>query len=153
MRITLIALLLAGVVGCDSEPDDRAVIRFEEPKPESGNGGDKKPGPEFEAILKAAEQGDAIAQDDLGYMYEYGECVPVDKAEAYAWISVAATNGDEHAKERLPKAKAKLTPEQLTEGQKLAIERFEQIPKIKAELTPKQVVDKLLEELNANKAK
>ena len=133
MRITLIALLLAGVVGCDSEPDDRAVIRFEEPKPESGNGGDKKPGPEFEAILKAAEQGDAIAQDDLGYMYEYGECVPVDKAEAYAWISVAATNGHEDAKERLPQVKAKLTPEQLIAAEKR--------------------IDELTKQINANKAK
>ena len=70
MRLTLIALLLTGVVGCDSEPADRAVIPFEEPKPESPNGGDKKPAPEFQATLKAAEQGDAEAQFNLGLMYD-----------------------------------------------------------------------------------
>ena len=45
MRLTL----LAGVAGCDPTPD-----------------------PEFEATLKAAEQGDADAQFYLGEIYESG---------------------------------------------------------------------------------
>ena len=81
---------------------------------------------------KAAEQGHVGAQCSLGVMYANGKGVPKDYVEAYAWWSVAATNGHEDAKERLPKAKAKLTPEGLAEGQKLAIELFEKLNANKA---------------------
>ena len=81
---------------------------------------------------KAAEQGHAHGQHTLGGMYHRGEGVPKDDVEAYAWYSVAATNGDEYAKKALPEAKAKLTPEQLTEGQKRAAELTEQINANKA---------------------
>ena len=56
-----------------------------------------------------------------------GEGVPENYVEAYAWWSVAATNGDEFAKRVLPKGKAKLTPEQLVTAQKRAAELLEQI--------------------------
>jgi hypothetical protein len=56
MGLTLIALLLAGFVGCDATP--------EEPVSES------------EATLKSAEQGDANAQFNLGLMYRFGNGVP-----------------------------------------------------------------------------
>ena len=101
MRLTLIALLLAGVEGCDSEPDDRAVIRFEEPKPETENGGDEEPESGFEATLKAAEQGDAEAQYDLGRMYLTGIGVPGDKAEAVKWTRKAAEQGHARAQFQL----------------------------------------------------
>ena len=113
MRLTLIALLLAGVVGCDPTPEELAL--------------------ELDATLKAAEQGDAEAQFNLGLMYETGRGVPENNVEAYALMSVAATNGQEEAKERLPKVKAKLTPEQLVAAQQRATELFEQINANKAD--------------------
>ena len=78
MRLTLIALLLAGVVGCDSEPVS-----------------------EFDAARQAAEQGDAGAQTALGVMYEDGEGVPQDYAEAVKWFRKAAEQGDADAQFRL----------------------------------------------------
>jgi hypothetical protein len=38
--------------------------------------------PEIDALRVRAEAGDADAQDNLGFMYEYGEGVPQDDAEA-----------------------------------------------------------------------
>ena len=60
-------------------------------------------------------------------MYARGEGVPQDYTEAYAWFSIATEHGDETAKEGLPLAGAKLTPEQLAEAQKRATQLFEQI--------------------------
>ena len=81
---------------------------------------------------KAAEQGHAHGQHTLGGMYANGEGVPEDDVEAYAWYSVAATNGDEYAIKGLPKAKADLTPEQLTAAEERATELIEQINASKA---------------------
>ena len=163
MRLTLIALLLAGVVGCDPTPEE-PVSEFdvtpEEPVPVDSE----------TALVDAAEQGDAETQYKLGFMYEGSDSVPEDyteaakwyrkaaeqghvtaqwmlggiyypgedegvpdnDVEAYAWFSVAATNGQEDLMGWLPEVKAKLTPEQLTEGQKRVEELFEQINANKA---------------------
>ncbi len=193
MRLTLIALLLAGVVGCDSDRRTRPPQPpVEEPKPDTENGGEAEPVDaeeqyrlgkmydygddvpidEAKAVKwyrKAAEQGHAYAQSslsgmyffgrgvredhaegakwtrkaadqglpheqyNLGSLYEYGDGLPEDDVEAYAWYSLAATNGDEDAKRELPKAKAKLTPEQLAVAEKR--------------------IEELTEQINANKAK
>jgi hypothetical protein len=47
---------------------------------------------------KAAEQGYARAQYDLGYMYFYGRGVSQDRKEANRWFAKAADQGDERAK-------------------------------------------------------
>ena len=39
---------------------------------------------------KAAEQGDAEAQYNLGVMYDKGEGVPKNNVEAYKWFNLAA---------------------------------------------------------------
>ena len=41
----------------------------------------------------AAEQGYAIAQHGLGFMYLEGDCVDQDSAEAAAWFRKAADQG------------------------------------------------------------
>ena len=181
MRLTLIALLLAGVEGCDSEPDDRAVIRFEEPKPESENGGDKKPDPEFEATLKAAEQGNAEAKFKLGLMYYDGDGVPQDYAEAMKWYRKAAEQGDAVAQlflgylyfegEGVPKddveayvwfsiAAINTNNESDPDDPDHWIEEAKGIvAREKARLTPNQLIaaekriEELTEQINANKAK
>ena len=81
MRLTLIALLLAGVVGCDATPEE--------------------PVSEFDVTLKAAEQGDATAQFLLGYMYEVGDGVPEDDTEAVKWFRKAAEQGHDAAQYNL----------------------------------------------------
>ena len=42
---------------------------------------------------KAAEQGDAYAQSNLGFMYKNGEGVEADKSEAFKWFRKAAEQG------------------------------------------------------------
>ena len=50
---------------------------------------------------KAAEQGNAIAQYNLGQNYRLGRGVSVDLTQAKYWYEKAAEQGDEDAKERL----------------------------------------------------
>ena len=118
MRLTLIALLLAGVVGCDSMPQGLSASD--------------------QALFRRAQQGDADAQYNLGVMYDSGDGVPKDDVEAYAWLSlsVTQTNGDEDMKEELekglPELKAALAPEQLAAAEKRIAELTEQINANKA---------------------
>ncbi len=50
---------------------------------------------------KAAEQGLAIAQFNLGSMYYNGEGVPQDYADALQWYRKAAEQGESHAQYNL----------------------------------------------------
>ena len=44
--------------------------------------------------LKAAAQGRALAQNNIGYLYEHGLGVPADNAQAVEWYRKAADQGD-----------------------------------------------------------
>ena len=52
-------------------------------------------------LFKAAEQGDASAQSNLGVMYENGEGVAKDYKKAVYWLRKAADQGFAPAKEAL----------------------------------------------------
>jgi TPR repeat protein len=60
-------------------------------------------------------------------MYKNGNGVPQDEVEAYAWFSVAAAGGYADAVKNRDLAAGKLTPEQLSQGQKRATELVEKI--------------------------
>ena len=75
---------------------------------------------EFETTKKAAEQGDAEAQLNLGLMYAHGDGVPEDFVQAYAWISIAAANGSETYKRTKKIIAGRMTSAQLAEAQKLS---------------------------------
>ena len=47
---------------------------------------------------KAAEQGFAGAQGNLGICYHNGQGVTKDYVEAYKWLSLASAQGNENAK-------------------------------------------------------
>jgi TPR repeat protein len=49
--------------------------------------------PEIDALRARAEQGDASAQHNLGVMYDNGQGVPEDDAEAVRWYRLAADRG------------------------------------------------------------
>ena len=49
--------------------------------------------PDFDATKSLAEQGDALAQFNLGLMYDIGEGVPENDAEAVKWYRLAAEQG------------------------------------------------------------
>mgnify|MGYP003328771465 CR=1 FL=1 len=55
----------------EADPDQRLIPREQLPEPELPSG--------------SAEQGDADAQCQLGYMYVNGEGVPENEAEAVKW--------------------------------------------------------------------
>ena len=46
-----------------------------------------------EALRERAEQGDALAQVNLGHMYRTGQGVPQDDIEAMRWYRLAADQG------------------------------------------------------------
>ena len=54
-----------------------------------------------EWFLKAAEQGTATAQFNLGLMYETGRGVRQDYAQAAGWFRKAAEQGDAYAQHNL----------------------------------------------------
>ena len=61
---------------------------------------------EVAGTLKAAEQGDADAQNFLGWMYSHGSGVRKSKAEAIKWYRKAAEQGDSEAKQALEELEA-----------------------------------------------
>ena len=71
---------------------------------------------------KAAEQGYAMVQVKLGFMYANGEGVPEDYVEAYMWWNLAAAQGHKDAKKGKGIASEKMTREQIAEAQKLSRE-------------------------------
>ena len=71
---------------------------------------------------KAAEQNYAQAQYNLGACYSDGGGVLKDYVEAYKWMKLASTQGVAFAKRYLPIIKMEMTPEQITEAQRLVSE-------------------------------
>lgn len=78
---------------------------------------------------KAAEQGVVGAQYNLGAMYADGHGVPQDYLEAYKWLTIAVTRSptlDKKTHDDADKMRgavaAKMTPWQISEGQRLARE-------------------------------
>jgi TPR repeat protein len=70
----------------------------------------------------AADQGEAVAQTKIAIMYDEGQGVSQDLVQAYKWYSLAATNGDKPAAELRDATAQQMTPAQIAEGQKLALE-------------------------------
>lgn len=71
---------------------------------------------------KAAEQGYAPAQYNLGYMHQSGEGVPEDHVESFAWYDLAAAQDYIDAWDRRDKLLNLMTPDQVTAAKKLSTE-------------------------------
>ena len=54
-----------------------------------------------EALVKKAQSGDAKAQFDMGFCYEYGFGVSTDLHQAFEWYSKAAEQGERYSEYRL----------------------------------------------------
>jgi len=67
----------------------------------------------------AAEQGNADAQNNLGYMYYSGNGVPKNLVQAHVWLNIAGANGNELAKKNLAIAEEEMTSEQKAEAIKM----------------------------------
>ena len=71
---------------------------------------------------RAAEEGNAAAQSNLGVMYEFGLGVPQDYVQAHKWFDLAAAQGTEKAQKYRDKAARDMTPNQIAEAQRIALE-------------------------------
>ena len=69
-----------------------------------------------------ANQGNAIGQYILGFMYSNGQGVSQDYIEAHAWFALAAAQGDKDAVKNRDALAKRMTPAQIAEAQKLARE-------------------------------
>ncbi len=70
----------------------------------------------------AVEQGDAVAQANLGLMYAKGQGVAQNDIQAYMWETLAAAQGNENASKGLEILEKQMTPDQIAEAQRLARE-------------------------------
>jgi uncharacterized protein len=75
-----------------------------------------------EWFRKAADQGHALAQYNLGRMYFEGLGVPQDFVRAHMWFNLSAAQGEQSALRDRDKVARRMTPAQLAEAQKLARE-------------------------------
>jgi TPR repeat protein len=69
---------------------------------------------------RAADQGNVVAQHNLGVMYANGRGVPQNYAEAYKWWSLAAAQGYAKAVTNRDRLLGRMTPAQIDEGRQLA---------------------------------
>ena len=70
---------------------------------------------------RAAEQGDAAAQYNLGMVYAQGQGVPRDHGKAYFWYNLAAMELGGDAAKRRDESANKLTIAQVAEAQNKAL--------------------------------
>ncbi len=71
---------------------------------------------------KAAEQGLAIAQGQLGVMYALSQGVPNDYVLAHLWLNLAEAKGVKEAVKMRDTIEKNMTPAQLAEAQRLVRE-------------------------------
>ena len=73
-------------------------------------------------FTKAANQGDAKAQLNLGMMYRKGEGVPRDYVQAYFWWSLAGAQGETDARRNIDATEKLMSTEQIAQAQYLTRE-------------------------------
>ena len=69
---------------------------------------------------RAAEQGDAQAQNNLGVVYSKGQSVLLDYIQAHKWYNLSAMHGDNVAFNNRNNIAKRMTPAQIAEAQRLA---------------------------------
>ena len=84
------------------------------------------PAEDLASLITKADQGDAVAQHNLGLKYHTGEGVPQDDTLAHMWCNLAASNltGDDRdlAVTNRDQVAKEMTPEAIAEAQRLASE-------------------------------
>jgi hypothetical protein len=70
----------------------------------------------------ATDQGDAPAQDNLGVMYANGKGLPENDLAALMWFNLAATQGNDGAREERARIEQTMTRVQIADAQRLSRE-------------------------------
>ncbi len=99
---TLLAVISLGLllVGCGKkevgkpQTDAKAPSTAAPKEPAQPSASDLTTPPPFAETKAKAEEGDAIAQSNLGFMYRQGQGVAQDFKEAVKWFQKAADQGD-----------------------------------------------------------
>src|SRR5208337_3221263 len=109
----VLALALFGAAIAGPLEDGQAAVR----------NGDYATAMQYFRVL--ADQGNAVAQNNFGFMYDQGLGVPRDYAQAHMWYNLAASHAEDPAtRETAVKNRddvaAKMTPAQIAEAQRLA---------------------------------
>jgi TPR repeat protein len=73
-----------------------------------GDGVEKDPALAVEWFRKAADQGHALAQAKLGIAYLLGEGVAPDPVEAWMWLDLSRSSGNEEAQKIFASLDAKI---------------------------------------------
>ena len=71
-------------------------------------------------LRRAAEQGLASAQGNLGYLYGKGEGVPRDLVRAHMWFSLAVSGGSKEAGRNREALAQGMTEGEIREAQEMA---------------------------------
>ena len=79
---------------------------------------------------KQADLGNPSAQYNIGICYDAGLGVPEDRMTAYAWLNIAAANGDTRAKSHKTKLAKKMSRKQIDKAQALSREMLKKNPKL-----------------------
>ena len=126
MKTVISALLLAtlALAPCTTFGDvERAVF---DQAVEAAKAGDYETAINLFPII--AEQGHASAQFNLGIMYDNGHVILEDSIQAYAWLNIAAANGDNKANDL--KSTLNLTRASIKKAQALFRKMVEETPKL-----------------------
>ncbi|MGD2171270.1 MAG: hypothetical protein PVI70_17600 [Gammaproteobacteria bacterium] len=87
----------------------------------------------FKWYEKAAKKGSRRAQHRLGAMYARGQGTARDYAKAYAWCMIAKLRDSKRARRKLSCIEARMRPQQLERGKRLARVYFEKYAALKYE--------------------
>ena len=91
-KFTVFCVAVLAICGCDQGQPTPPALTSAAPTSQGPATSAVTP-TDFAATIKAAESGDADAQFDLGLMYNNGQGVPKDYAEAVKWFRLAADQG------------------------------------------------------------
>lgn len=76
----------------------------------------------------AAKRGDPSASANLGYLYFFGNGVPLDILKSHMWFSLAVKGGIERAASLIVEVEERMTPDQIEEAQRMAEEWTAELP-------------------------
>lgn len=76
---------------------------------------------------EAALAGDSSAQYNMGIMYAQGLGMPIDRAQAYAWFSLAASQGNGAARMAGNNLMTRMNWDELTKAQALSVHLFKEV--------------------------
>lgn len=80
----------------------------------------EQPEPMLRWLRESARRGYPLAQTSLGVLYLNGDGVPLDRAEAYAWFTLAADQGESSTLEAEAALSVELSDEELTRAKERA---------------------------------